>query len=86
MVTIKYKNVILNGVDKSGKTDCLPESEATALVKNGFAEVIEDTHPGRVETSVVATPAIEPFEEIDEFDDPDKLMPIPNRINKTKKK
>jgi hypothetical protein len=43
MITIRYKPVIINGVDKSGKVETLPDAEGLHLISRGYAEIVQET-------------------------------------------
>lgn len=43
MITVRYKSIIINGVDKSGKMETLPNEEAMRLVKYGHATIVNET-------------------------------------------
>ena len=42
MLTIKYKAVILNGVDKTGQVETLDDARAMTMVKLGHAELVSN--------------------------------------------
>lgn len=39
MITIRYGSIIIDGVDKTGKVESLPNGEAQRLIQQGYAEV-----------------------------------------------
>jgi hypothetical protein len=41
MISIRYNNYFINGVDKSGKVEQLPDIEATRMVNLGYAVFVE---------------------------------------------
>jgi len=42
MITIRYKSVVINGLDRSNKVETLPDAEALQLVKMGYAEIVRE--------------------------------------------
>ena len=42
MITIRYKNVIINGVDKTGHIERMLEADALRLVKAEHAEIVQE--------------------------------------------
>jgi len=42
MITIRYKSVVINGLDRSNKVETLPDGEALRLVKMGYAEILQE--------------------------------------------
>ena len=42
MITIRYKSVVINGLDRSNKVETLPDAEALQLVKMGYAEIVQE--------------------------------------------
>lgn len=42
MITIRYKSVVINGLDRSNKIETLPDAEALQLVKMGYAEIVRE--------------------------------------------
>jgi len=42
MITIRYKSVVINGLDRSNKVETLPDAEALRLVKMGYAEILRE--------------------------------------------
>jgi len=43
MITVRYRNVIINGIDRSGRVETLPDSEALRLVELGFADAVKES-------------------------------------------
>jgi len=50
MLTIKYKAVILNGVDKTGQVETLDDAKAMNMVKLGHAELVSNAVDAGLET------------------------------------
>jgi len=42
MITIRYKSVVINGLDRTNKVETLPDAEALRLVKMGYAEIVRE--------------------------------------------
>ena len=42
MITIRYKSVVINGLDRTNKVETLPDGEALRLVKMGYAEILRE--------------------------------------------
>ena len=42
MITIRYKSVVINGLDRTNKVETLPDVEALQLVKMGYAEIVRE--------------------------------------------
>ncbi|MDD4986855.1 MAG: hypothetical protein PHQ43_13990 [Dehalococcoidales bacterium] len=42
MITIRYKSVIINGLDRTNKVETLHDDEALRLVKMGYAEIVRE--------------------------------------------
>ena len=42
MITIRYKSVVINGLDRTNKVETLPDAEALRLVKMGYAEILRE--------------------------------------------
>lgn len=42
MITIRYKSVVINGLDRSNKVETLTDTEALQLVKMGYAEIVRE--------------------------------------------
>ena len=42
MITIRYKSVVINGLDRTNKVETLPDGEALRLVKLGYAEILRE--------------------------------------------
>lgn len=42
MITIRYKSVVINGLDRTNKVETLPDVEALHLVKMGYAEIVRE--------------------------------------------
>ena len=42
MITIRYKSVVINGLDRSNKVETLPDGAALRLVKMGYAEIVRE--------------------------------------------
>ena len=42
MITIRYKSVVINGLDRTNKVETLPDGEALRLVKMGYAEIVRE--------------------------------------------
>jgi len=42
MITIRYKSVVINGLDRTNKVETLPDAEALQLVKMGYAEIVRE--------------------------------------------
>ena len=42
MITIRYKSVVINGLDRSNKVETLPDVEALQLVRMGYAEIVRE--------------------------------------------
>ena len=42
MITIRYKSVVINGLDRTNKVETLPDGEALQLVKMGYAEIVRE--------------------------------------------
>ena len=42
MITIRYKSVVINGLDRTNKIETLPDAEALQLVRMGYAEIVRE--------------------------------------------
>jgi len=42
MITIRYKSVVINGLDRTNKVETLPDAEALRLVRMGYAEILRE--------------------------------------------
>ena len=42
MITIRYKSVVINGLDRTNKVETLPDAEALQLVRMGYAEIVRE--------------------------------------------
>jgi hypothetical protein len=42
MITVRYKPVIINGMDKSGQVETVPDEQGQRLIAQGYAEIFED--------------------------------------------
>ena len=41
MITIQYKPVILNGIDKTGMVETIEDAQALALIELGYASIFK---------------------------------------------
>lgn len=62
MVTIRYRNFIINGTDMSGKELSMSQEEADKLVRLGYAEIIQGTVRESAQESVLEHTPIGPQE------------------------
>ena len=107
---IRYNNVVIDGIDKSGRVEDVPDDIGIRLIKQGHAQAITgEVVPQKIENSTfpIEQPIeqfikrepkpeirdIEPpkqsderLEEVEDFGNPEELMPTPDRLKKGKKR
>ena len=42
MITIRYKSVVINGLDRTNRVETLPDAQALQLVNMGYAEILRE--------------------------------------------